>query len=65
MSEFLVLVVLCYGVGWVHLPYELSEKVSNRIINEISGIPRVATMYSASHRRPLSGNNRPLFGFNG
>ena len=27
---------------WAHLPYELLETVSNRIINEISGISRVA-----------------------
>ena len=26
---------------WAHLPYELLETVSNRIINEISGISRV------------------------
>ncbi|MCB1658767.1 MAG: glutamine-hydrolyzing GMP synthase, partial [Pseudomonadales bacterium] len=26
---------------WAHLPYELIEKVSNRIINEISGVSRV------------------------
>lgn len=26
---------------WAHLPYELLEKVSNRIINEIAGISRV------------------------
>ena len=26
---------------WAHLPYEFLEKVSNRIINEISGISRV------------------------
>ena len=26
---------------WAHLPYELLERVSNRIINEISGISRV------------------------
>ena len=26
---------------WAHLPYELMETVSNRILNEISGISRV------------------------
>ncbi len=32
---------------WAHLPYELLEKVSNRIINEISGISRVASDVSS------------------
>jgi len=26
---------------WVHLPYELLEKISNRIINEVKGVNRV------------------------
>ena len=26
---------------WAHLPYELLEKVSNRIINEIADVSRV------------------------
>ncbi len=26
---------------WAHLPYELLEKVSNRIINEITEVSRV------------------------
>ena len=35
---------------WAHLPYELLEKVSNRIINEISGISRVAYDVSSKPR---------------
>lgn len=37
---------------WAHLPYELLEKVSNRIINEISGISRVA--YDVSSKPPAT-----------
>ncbi len=32
----------CMTARWAHLPYELLEKVSNRIINEIAGISCVA-----------------------
>ena len=35
---------------WAHLPYELLETVSNRIINEISGISRVT--YDISGKPP-------------
>ena len=35
---------------WAHLPYELMETVSNRIINEISGISRVT--YDISGKPP-------------
>jgi GMP synthase (glutamine-hydrolysing) len=37
---------------WAHLPYELLELVSNRIINEISGISRVA--YDVSSKPPAT-----------
>lgn len=37
---------------WAHLPYELLEKVSNRIINEISGISRVS--YDVSSKPPAT-----------
>lgn len=37
---------------WAHLPYELLEKVSGRIINEISGISRVA--YDVSSKPPAT-----------
>ena len=37
---------------WAHLPYELLEKISNRIINEISGISRVA--YDVSSKPPAT-----------
>jgi GMP synthase (glutamine-hydrolysing) len=37
---------------WAHLPYELLEHVSNRIINEISGISRVT--YDISSKPPAT-----------
>ncbi len=37
---------------WAHLPYELIEKVSNRIINEISGVSRV--VYDVSSKPPAT-----------
>lgn len=37
---------------WAHLPYELLERVSNRIINEISGISRVT--YDVSSKPPAT-----------
>ncbi|GAC1039550.1 glutamine-hydrolyzing GMP synthase [Pseudomonas sp. No.117] len=37
---------------WAHLPYELLEKVSNRIINEIDGISRVT--YDVSSKPPAT-----------
>ncbi|MBG24205.1 MAG: GMP synthase (glutamine-hydrolyzing), partial [Idiomarinaceae bacterium] len=37
---------------WAHLPYELLEKVSNRIINEIDGISRV--VYDISGKPPAT-----------
>ena len=37
---------------WAHLPYELLEKVSGRIINEIEGISRVA--YDVSSKPPAT-----------
>ncbi|MFC3852328.1 glutamine-hydrolyzing GMP synthase [Salinispirillum marinum] len=37
---------------WAHLPYELIERVSNRIINSIEGISRVA--YDVSSKPPAT-----------
>ncbi|MEH6550956.1 MAG: glutamine-hydrolyzing GMP synthase [Pseudomonadales bacterium] len=37
---------------WAHLPYDLLERVSNRIINEISGVSRVA--YDVSSKPPAT-----------
>ncbi len=37
---------------WAHLPYDLLERVSNRIINEISGISRVS--YDISSKPPAT-----------
>ncbi|WP_445619364.1 glutamine-hydrolyzing GMP synthase [Kushneria sp. Sum13] len=37
---------------WAHLPYELLEKVSGRIINEISGVSRVT--YDVSSKPPAT-----------
>jgi GMP synthase (glutamine-hydrolysing) len=37
---------------WAHLPYELLEKVSNRIINEIDGVSRVT--YDVSSKPPAT-----------
>jgi GMP synthase (glutamine-hydrolysing) len=37
---------------WAHLPYELLERVSNRIINEIAGVSRVT--YDVSSKPPAT-----------
>ena len=37
---------------WAHLPYELLEKMSNRIMNEISGVARVT--YDISSKPPAT-----------
>ncbi|MFA5631987.1 MAG: glutamine-hydrolyzing GMP synthase [Porticoccaceae bacterium] len=37
---------------WAHLPYDILEKVSNRIINEISGVSRV--VYDVSSKPPAT-----------
>ncbi|MFL0803234.1 MAG: glutamine-hydrolyzing GMP synthase [Agarilytica sp.] len=37
---------------WAHLPYDLLEKVSNRIINEVSGVSRVS--YDVSSKPPAT-----------
>ncbi len=38
--------------SWVHLPYELLGEVSNRILNEVSGVNRV--LYDISTKPPAS-----------
>ena len=37
---------------WVKLPYDLLEKISNRIINEVRGINRV--VYDISSKPPAT-----------
>ncbi len=37
---------------WAHLPYDLLERCSNRIINEISGVSRVT--YDISSKPPAT-----------
>jgi GMP synthase (glutamine-hydrolysing) len=37
---------------WAHLPYDLLERISNRIINEISGVSRVT--YDVSSKPPAT-----------
>ena len=37
---------------WAHLPYEFLEQVSNRIMNEISGVSRVT--YDISSKPPAT-----------
>lgn len=37
---------------WAHLPYELLDKVSNRIVNEVSGVSRV--VYDISGKPPAT-----------
>jgi GMP synthase (glutamine-hydrolysing) len=39
-------------VRWAHLPYELLEKVSNRIINKLPGVSRVT--YDVSSKPPAT-----------
>ena len=38
--------------NWAHLPYDLLGRISNRIINEISGISRVT--YDVSGKPPAT-----------
>jgi GMP synthase (glutamine-hydrolysing) len=37
---------------WARLPYEVLERISNRVINEVSGINRVA--YDISSKPPAT-----------
>jgi GMP synthase (glutamine-hydrolysing) len=41
-----------FTTRWAHLPYELLETVSGRIINEIEGISRVT--YDVSSKPPAT-----------
>jgi GMP synthase (glutamine-hydrolysing) len=47
---------------WAHLPYDFLEKVSNRIINELSGSRAWCTTCRRSRRRRSSGNERSGWG---
>ena len=37
---------------WVHLPYDLLERISSRIINEVQGVNRV--VYDISSKPPAT-----------
>jgi GMP synthase (glutamine-hydrolysing) len=37
---------------WVHLPYDLLNRISNRIINEVRGVNRV--VYDISSKPPAT-----------
>ena len=37
---------------WVRLPYEVLERISNRIVNEVRGITRV--VYDITHKPPAT-----------
>ena len=54
MFRLLIAILALGGLTacWAHLPYELMETVSNRIINEISGISRVT--YDISGKPPAT-----------
>jgi len=41
---------------WVKLPYELLEKLSSRIINEVKGVNRVCFDLSSKPPQPSSGS---------
>jgi GMP synthase (glutamine-hydrolysing) len=47
---------------WAHLPYELLDVCSRRIINEVPGVSRVVYDISASRRRRSSGSDSASFG---
>ena len=42
---------------WARLPYDLLERISNRIINEVPGVNRVALDITRSRRRRSSGSS--------
>ena len=41
---------------WFKLPYEVMDKISNRIINEVRGVNRVCYDISSKPHPPLNGN---------
>ena len=42
---------------WAHLPYELLDLCSRRIVNEVKGVSRVVYASVASRRRRSSGSD--------
>ena len=43
---------------WARLPYDLLERISSRIINEVAGVNRVAYDITASRPAPSNGSDR-------
>ena len=41
---------------WAHLPNDFLAKISNEIINKVSGVNRVVYDISSNHLQQLSGN---------
>lgn len=42
---------------WVRLPYEILDKISKRIVNEVKGVNRIVYDITQNHQAQLSGNN--------
>ncbi len=47
---------------WVKLPYEVLEKISNRIINEVDGVNGVVYDISSKPPSTMSGNKPTIEG---